>query len=578
MVWVDRLVGEMKERFVEKIAKGTPLVIRDEKTLSGRVHVGSLRGIVIHGLVAQVLREQGIPNIFRFELNDFDPMDEVPVSLPKELQEKYATHMGEPLWRVPDYSVPACAGDGSRPRRVTLRCEPGAERRVSLERATGGAPHHDTCNYPMHWGHELQDAVAPLRLPIEWYTLRPHYEHGAFNELIREALDHAAEIRAIYREVSGSVKPDDWFPLQVICEQCGKIGTTQVTGWEPDEETEGKKLKGLVSYICKPDLVKWAKGCGHTGTTSPFNGNAKLPWKVEWPAKWKVFGVDIEGCGKDHSAAGGSRDIGRRIVTEIFHYPEPFTIPYEFFNIAGKKMSASKGIGSSAKDMSDMLPPHLIKLLMIRKLPNQPIDFDPMGDTIPLLFDEYDRLADHYFQRHPKPDPDYRRTFQLTQIDFPKNTEPIPLWQMRFSVLSFIVQMPHLSLEEEARKLKGSILTDEERIAMDVRALYVKKWLSEHAPEEYRFQVLDEPPPLALDNGQRTALAKLVTALEHCPWDGAKIHETIHAVKAETGIEPKKLFPPLYQAFLGRDSGPQMGWFLSTFARENVLQRLRQLR
>src|SRR3989344_1383859 len=106
MVWLDYIIKDIETRFAKQIAAGEPLVIRDEKTLSGRVHVGSLRGIVLHALVAQVLGEQGIPNVFRFELNDFDPMDEVPASLPKELREKYLAHMGEPLWSVPDYSPP----------------------------------------------------------------------------------------------------------------------------------------------------------------------------------------------------------------------------------------------------------------------------------------------------------------------------------------------------------------------------------------------------------------------------------------------------------------------------------------
>ena len=560
MVWVDRTVGEIKERFAEKIAKGQTLVIRDEKTLSGRVHVGSLRGIVIHGLVAQVLQEQGIPSVFRFELNDFDPMDEVPASLPKELREKYLAHMGEPLYKVPDYS----------PLTLTLSRPSAMSSPFEAPRLSGpsGGPNggeREERNYPMLWGKELQEVVAPLHLPIEWYTLRPHYERGEFNDVIREALDHAGEIRAIYKEVSGSVKPDDWYPLQVVCEKCGKIGTTQVTGWDGKE----------VNYTCKPNLVKWAQGCGHSGTISPFNGNAKLPWKVEWPAKWKVFGMDIEGCGKDHSAAGGSRDIGRRIVKEIFHYQEPFNIPYEFFNLAGKKMSASKSIGASAKEVSDMLPPELLKLLMLRKLPNHPIDFDPDGDTLPLLFDEYDRLADHCFKRHTNPDPDYARTFRLAQIDFPR--QPADAWHMRFSVLSFVLQMPHLHVEEEAEKLKGSALTEEEKTALRTRAQYVEKWLQEHAPEEYRFRIVAQPPPLALDDSQRSAIAQVLAALERCTWDGASIHEAIHTVKAEAGIDPKKLFQPLYQAFLGRDNGPQVGWFLSTFAREVVVRRLRHI-
>src|SRR3989344_7248153 len=89
---------------------------------------------------------------------------------------------------------------------------------------------------------------------------------------------------------------------------------------------------------------------------------------------------------------------------------------------------------------------------MIRKLPNQPIDFDPSGTTIPTLFDEYDRLSDHAFKRHKTPDADFARTFQLTQLDPLK--APEDLFQMRFTTLSFVLQMPHLDLVEEASKLK----------------------------------------------------------------------------------------------------------------------------
>ncbi len=526
MVWVDRVAAEIAERFAKEIALKQPLLIRDEKTLSGRVHVGSLRGIVIHGLIAQVLAEKGIASTFRFELNDFDPMDELPMNLPK--REDFLQYMGQPLYTVP-------------------------------------SPVKGAKNYPTVFGDEVRSVVSGIRIPIEYYELTPHYQRGEFNEVIRDALDHAAEVRAIYREVSGSKKPDDWYPLQVICEKCGKVGTTQVTGWTGKE----------VTYVCKKDLVTWAQGCGHGGTISPFDGKAKLPWKVEWPAKWKVFGVHIEGAGKDHGAAGGSRDIGRRISEEIFHYPEPFNIPYEFFNIGGKKMSASKGLGASAKEVSDLLPPTLLKLLMIRKLPNQPIDFDPEGTTIPTLFDEYDRLSDHYFKRHKEPDADFARTFRLTQLDPSK--EPEDLWQMRFTTLSFSLQMPHLTLVEEAEKLKGVALTPPEKQALEERAHYVRQWLQAHAPAEYKYNILAEPPAnLPLDAEQKKALSAVHAALSErsLPWEGPKMHERIHTVKAELGITPQKLFQPLYEIFLGRKSGPQIGWFLSTFPREEVLKRL----
>jgi len=525
MSWVDPLVEEISERFADKIAKGEPLIIHDEKTLSGRVHVGSLRGIVIHGLVAQVLSEKKIANEFMFELNDFDPMDGLPVFLD---QEKYKGHMGKPLFAVP--------------------------------------PHEPTFeNYPLVFGEELKGVVQPLNLPISYYTLHRLYEGGKFNEVIRTALNNAKVIRKIYLEVSGSKKPDDWLPLNVVCEKCGKIGTTQVTDWDGER----------VTYECKKEMVEWAEGCEFKGTISPFDGNAKLPWKVEWAAKWKVMGVDIEGAGKDHSSAGGSREISAQISEKVFNYPNPFDIPYEFFNFKGKKMSASKGLGASAKDVADMLPPTLLKLLMIRKKPNQPIDFDPTGNTVPTLFDEYDRISDHYFKRHQEPYEGFERTFQLTQVD--PTAKPKDIWQMRFSVLSFVLQMPHLNLEEEAAGLKGKALTKDEKLALKERAHYVKKWLDTYAPEEYKYTILEEPPAdLALDEEQIAALKKLEEALSdvELKWEGAPIHERIHKVKVDVGIEPKKLFQPLYQIFLGRTSGPQVGWFLSTFEREDVIRKL----
>ncbi len=549
MVWVDRLVEEIEKRFAKEIAAqkthpGTgALLIRDEKTLSGRVHVGSLRGIVLHGLVAQVLQEKNIACEFKFELNDADPMDGLPTQVERET---YLPHMGKPLFAVP------------APKE-------GPWAKLALS-----AP-----NYPMVFGEELKGVVAPLKLPISFYTLRPLYEAGKFNDCITDALNHAERIRTIYAQVSGGKKPEDWNPLQVICETCGKMGTTQVVAWD-----SGKKE---VTYECRKDLVTWAVGCGHRGTVNPYDGRAKLPWKVEWAAKWKVLGVKIEGAGKDHSAAGGSRAIAARISEEVFRYPNPFDIPYEFFLISGKKMSASKGLGASAKEVADLLPPILTKLLMIRKQPNQPIDFDPSGTTIPLLFDEYDRLSDHYFRRHPNPDADFSRTFALTQLDFPK--PPEDLWHMRFTTLSFVLQMPHLTLEEEAEKLKksgdggrGAPLGRPEKENLQERAHYVQQWLAEHAPTEFKYEILAKfPENLALDAEQKNALSAVLKTLSNpsLPWEGPKIHEAIHGVKAELGIAPKKLFEPLYQLFLGRSSGPQIGWFLSTFEREQVVERLR---
>ena len=52
MYWADELAARVSG----------PQVVNDSKTPSGTVHVGSLRGPVMHDAIARALRDRGIPN------------------------------------------------------------------------------------------------------------------------------------------------------------------------------------------------------------------------------------------------------------------------------------------------------------------------------------------------------------------------------------------------------------------------------------------------------------------------------------------------------------------------------------
>src|SRR5690606_6851035 len=98
MFWADKIADEVVRRYASVIDAGKPIVIRDEKTASGKVHVGSLRSAALHAIVADVLRSRGIPVAFHFEINDFDAMDGIPSYLDEET---YMQYMGMPLYRIP---------------------------------------------------------------------------------------------------------------------------------------------------------------------------------------------------------------------------------------------------------------------------------------------------------------------------------------------------------------------------------------------------------------------------------------------------------------------------------------------
>lgn len=525
MFWGYKLRDSIKQRYAKEISEGKPLIIRDEKTMSGRVHVGSLRGVVIHGIIAEVLKDAGIANTYLFEINDFDVMDGLPVYLD---QEQFKPYMGRLLNEVP-------------------------------------SPESSAPNYAEYWAQEFMGVIEHAGFQPQYYRSSTLYLEGKYNQAIRMALDNAAKIRQIYKEVSGSVKPDDWLPLQVICEKCRKVGSTKVTAWD------GKRA----TYTCMPDLVEWAVGCGHQGAVDPFDGRAKLPWKVEWAAKFMVLGVHIEGGGKDHYTKGGSRDIAKRIVKEVFQYPEPFDVPYDFFVIGGAKMSSSKGRGSSAKEVADLLPTQMLRFLMMKE-PKHVIDFEPYGDTIPILYDHFDTIAGKYFGKVAD---DWAEVFPLFQ-SASKRSMITQAFLPRFSQMAYLVQMPHIDLTQKVAEMKGSALTDADRVEMEERARYAKLWLAVYSPEKYKFEIQESLPTETSEftSQQKEALARIVAYMKgHEALSGVELHTYIHEIKKELGIAPADLFSALYISFLGKPSGPQAGWFLSALDREFVIRRLTEV-
>ncbi|MBM2820341.1 MAG: lysyl-tRNA synthetase [Candidatus Berkelbacteria bacterium] len=525
MFWVDEII----EDILKKIPKDSYL-ITDWTTPSGHSHVGALRGVIVHDIIRQGLEAKNKKAGFQFGFDDFDPMDGLPIYVDKSW-EKF---MGIPLSRVP-------------------------------------APDGQSKSFSEQYLQEFTDVFNGLGITPQIVKTSELYKSGKFNKAISLVLDNAQEIRKIYKEVSGSDKGEDWFPLQVVCPKCGKIGTTKVTDWN------GKEVR----FKCQENLVKWAKGCGYEGSKSPFDGNAKLPWKVEWACKWFIFGTDIEGEGKDHSAAGGSRDIANAIYRKVFSAQgrsaaggkkePPYDIPYEFFLVGGKKMASSKGLGVTAKDMVDFLPANILRFLFVRTRAKRAIEFKPEGETIPLLYDEFDRNMELFYK---DPKQDLARAYYYSVGSDKEQT----LYQPRFSKIAYMLQMPRVDVFEYAKEEKGSELTEIEKKEIENRIEIAKKWLQNYAPENYKFTILDKMPAVDLSEKQKEFLAKILETFQSKEdWSGEDLHKKIHNVKNDLKINPRDAFASIYQIFIGKDSGPQAGWLLASLDREFVLLRLQEI-
>jgi lysyl-tRNA synthetase class 1 len=524
MFWADTIANEVERRYADRIAAGLPIVVRDEKTASGRVHVGSLRSASLHALVADVLKSRGHNVSFLFEINDFDPMDGIPSYLDVATYQQY---MGVPLCNIP-------------------------------------SPVEGFANFAEYYGQEYVKVLEKIGFGATVYRASELYRSGAMNEMIKKALERRVLVRDINFRISKSEKPVEWYPFNVICEQCGNLSATQITDF--DGET--------VAYTCSSDTIAWAKGCGHTGRMSPYDGNGKFPWKLDWAAKFVAQAVNFEGGGKDHYTKGGSRQVAEAITREIFDHEPPYGVFNEFFLIGGKKMSSSKGNAASAQEMTEIIPPHLLRLLLLKTPINRQLDFDPEGDAIPVLFDTYDKLAEKYWSGVRDDD---SQVFTFSHLRDERADLPVRFLP-RFSQVAFLVQMPHMDIYEEVTLMKGEALTDIDIAEIDERARYAKRWLKEYADEKFIFTLQDTLPlgVALLTETQRAALRLLSDKIEPLPTlDGQVLHELIHDVKEESGLTPKEFFGAIYTVFLGKTSGPKIGWFLSTLDKGFLVRRLR---
>ena len=203
MDWADELAASVSG----------PQVVNDSKTPSGTVHVGSLRGPVILDVIVRALRANGTQTTYLYGVDDMDPMDAQALLTPDAVDR----YMGVPLARVPD------------------------------QQSDGHA------SYARHHAEAFIETFAGLGIrPDRYYWMSDIYPTGDVDPYIRLALDRADVIRDIYRRVANVQHPDTWHPLSVVCENCGRVGTTIVTKWDGER----------VYYECRPDLVTWARGCG----------------------------------------------------------------------------------------------------------------------------------------------------------------------------------------------------------------------------------------------------------------------------------------------------------------------------
>ena len=489
-------------------------------TPSGPIHIGNMREVLTTDAVYRAVVEKGGDAELIYIADDYDNLRKVYPFLPKT----YEKYVGMPISEIP--------------------CVCGE---------------HES--YADHYLFSFLDSLEELGINPTVYRASEMYKTGMYRDAIQTALENTQKIRKIIEKISKRQLPKNWIPFNILCEKCKRM-------------TKSKPV--LYSY----PYIEYTCECGYEGKVDiRKDGIGKLPWRVDWPARWKILGVTFEPFGKDHGTVGGTHDTGVAISKEIFDYSPPKYTMYEFILLKGKgAMHSSKGTAVSAEEMLKMTPPEVLRFLLMNNQPNKHIAFDT-GIGLLNLVDEYDKIERVYYGEDEKEKgmKDLKSVYELSQ---PYNIpDKIPV-QISYRHLVTLVQ-----IAEDWKDLKRILrrtnqipdeITKEDEKRIKRRADHAKYWLSNFAPEMVKFKVQKKLGKVSIDQKQKDFLKILVEKFDKITWEAENIHNAIYEATQETKISPKKAFQAIYQIILAKNRGPRAGFFLSNLDDSFVVKRIKE--
>ncbi len=486
---------------------------------TGIIHVGSLREAITGESIRSAVESMGKKVRLIYLIDSFDPLRRRYEFLPEE----YEKYVGMPICRIP--------------------CPCGK---------------HD--NYAHHFIQPFLDAVDSLGVHCEVIWTSDLYAQGKFAECIDLTFQKRQEIINILHDISGKEANPNYAPYEPLCSKCGRFT---------------KPIFDTYKY----PYVEYDCSCGNHGKADIRKDNGKLTWRLEWPAKWKIFGTNAEPFGKDHAAAGGSYDTGERIAPEIFGVEPPYPVPYEFVQLKGVgQMHKSLGSPVTGIDAIRMVPPEVLNYLFLRVPTNRTIDFDS-GVGLLDLADEYDRMEVAFFNKQfTEAEENAVRAYEIAQHNHTPAKLPV---QVPCRHLVNVIQLAD-NFDDQLKIISRTVdlsNADEESIKrIKKRCECMRFWLDKFAPEMVKFAVLKEAPAdLQIQTQDKEFLQALVAKMKDCNWEATEVNNLISEIGKASPLGSKGAYKLIYLLIIGKERGPRLGPFLASMDKQFVLERFSQV-
>lgn len=496
---VDRLGAEKQEPFV--VASGI--------TPSGVTHMGTLCEFLFPGAVHDFLKMKGKKSRFVFVADIMDSFDSIPVPLEKH-RAFLAPHLGKPLAHIPDPE--GC---------------------------------HKSLGH--HFLSDIVSTMEKTKCTPEVLPAEDLYAEGKYDSYAVLFFKNFDKTKELYGRTSMRPEmPRDWSPIMPFCGKCGKSATTAVTRYE----IRGEDV--FYEYSCTKD-AKYVKGCGFNGSNLISDRKYKLLWRLDWPARQDFLGVSCEGGGVDHHTRGGSWDTAQAVHKEIFNKEPPVGFRFGFVLLDGKKYSKSKGIGLSVSELLQLVPPELIKYVLLRPDLEENVDFNPTGETLMRVFDDFTQAGVLVVSDS------LSRADRKRAIAFSLSADKLH-WKASFADVLMVYQ-----LYRDWEKV-SKLLEDPEGVAY-LRP-FIEQWLARSfAPEAYLFSFQPTKP-------QEPLLAKAFADALKPEMKELDVHNLVFEVAKSMNVPPAKMFQALYESLLNKQRGPRLGKLVVSIGVEKVKQTL----
>ena len=520
MHWAEKLAREIIEKKPDK----EEYVCAAGISPSGSVHIGNFRDIATSYYVVRALRKMGKKARLLFSWDEFDRLRKVPSNI-AAITEGFDKYLGMPYAEIPD-------------------------------------PHDEYSSYAEYNEKEFEKSLEELDIHPDYRYQAKQYTANRYADGIVFALKNRKQIYDILLKYKTQEENDEdrekYAPVNVYCSACHKDMTEVIS-----VSDDGERL----TYRCKV--------CGKEETINVREyGHVKLVWKVDWPMRWGVEGVDFEPGGIDHAAASGSYVVACDVAKNIFGIEPPLFQGYGWLSISGMgDMHSSTGNNITPAEVLKVYEPDMIRWLFAKYAPEAGFAFN-FDDTIIRHYSEFDKGLEAY--KKGETDEYNTAVYDYCMLSGKESYSKVPFGAL--ASIATIVDFNPQAVAEMMKKIGVDFGKQDE-----ARLLRVKNWITIYQPGKM-FRLLDSKNQAyfdSLDDEDKTVIRKLHDYISANDVDEKGVQNYLYEIindpactKKENMARQMKAFKALYNVLFGQDNGPRLYLFLSAVDKSKYLPLL----